>query len=58
MKVHLRKREFLGIYLEPDDIKTFRHEKLQLAESIKAKRQIELINEEYGFPFKEKQKQN
>ncbi len=35
-----RKREFLGIYLEPHDDKTFRNEKLKLAENIKAKRMI------------------
>ena len=32
-----RKREFLGIYLEPSDDKTYRQEKLELAESIKYK---------------------
>ena len=49
-----RKREFLGIYLEPNDDKTYRQEKLELAESIKAKRLIDLTNEEFGFPSKEK----
>lgn len=49
-----RKREFLGIYLEPYDHKTYRQEKLKLAENIKAKRMMELANEEYGFPNKDK----
>jgi integrase len=53
-----RMREFIGIYLDPKEDKTYRQEKLGLAENIKAKRQLELINEEYGFPSKEKQKQN
>jgi hypothetical protein len=53
-----RKKEFLGIYLEPNDDKTYRQEKLKLAENIKAKRMIELTNEEFGFPSKDKQKQN
>jgi integrase len=53
-----RMREFLGIYLDPKEDKTYRQEKLGLAENIKAKRQFELNNEEYGFPSKEKQKQN
>ncbi len=53
-----RKREFLGIYLEPHDDKTYRNEKLKLAENIKAKRMIELANEEHGFPTKEKMNQN
>jgi integrase len=53
-----RFREFMGIYLDPKEDKTYRQEKLGLAENIKAKRQLELINEEYGFPSKEKQKQN
>ncbi|MEN8251445.1 MAG: site-specific integrase [Bacteroidota bacterium] len=53
-----RKREFLGIYLEPNDDKTYRNEKLKLAENIKAKRMMELANEEHGFPTKEKLNQN
>jgi integrase len=53
-----RFREFIGVYLDPKEDKTYRQEKLGLAENIKAKRQLELINEEYGFPSKEKQKQN
>ena len=53
-----RVREFIGIYLDPKENKTYRQEKLGLAENIKAKRTLELINEEYGFPSKEKQKQN
>jgi site-specific recombinase XerD len=53
-----RKKEFLGIYLEPNEDKTYRNEKLKLAENIKAKRMIELTNEEFGFPSKDKQKQN
>ena len=53
-----RIREFLGIYLDPKEDKTYKNEKLQLAENLKAKRQLELLNEEYGFPSKEKQKQN
>jgi len=53
-----RVREFLGIYIDPKEDKTFRQEKLGIAENIKAKRTLELLNEEYGFPSKEKQKQN
>ena len=53
-----RKREFLGIYLEPQDDKTYRNEKLKLAENIKAKRMLELANELHGFPTKEKLNQN
>jgi len=53
-----RKREFLGIYLEPYDDKTYRSEKLKLAENIKAKRMMELANELHGFPTKEKLNQN
>ena len=53
-----RKREFLGIYLEPQDDKTYRNEKLKLAENIKAKRMMELANEAHGFPTKEKLNQN
>ena len=53
-----RVREFIGIYIDPKEDKTYRQEKLQVAENIKAKRTLELINEEYGFPSKEKQKQN
>jgi integrase len=53
-----RKREFLGIYLEPHDDKTYRNEKLKLAENIKAKRMMELANEQHGFPTKEKMNQN
>ena len=47
-----RKREFLGIYLEPQDDKTYRNKKLELAESIKVKRMMELANEAHGFPQK------
>ena len=47
-----RKREFLGIYLDQNDDKTNRDAKLKLAENIRAKRLIELINEEQGFPTK------
>ncbi len=53
-----RKREFLGIYLEPQDDKTYWNEKLKLAENIKAKRMMELANEAHGFPTKEKLNQN
>ncbi|MCK4919525.1 MAG: phage integrase SAM-like domain-containing protein [Bacteroidales bacterium] len=53
-----RKREFLGIYLEPHDHKTYRQDKLKLAENIKAKRMMELANEEHGFPNKDKLYQN
>ena len=47
-----RKREFLGIYIDPKDNKTDRDDKLKLAENIRAKRLIELINQEQGFPTK------
>ena len=53
-----RKREFLGIYLEPHDDKTYRNEKLKLAENIKAKRMMKLAKEQHGFPTKEKLNQN
>jgi len=53
-----RKKEFLGIYLEPNDEVSYRNEKLKLAENIKAKRIIELANEAHGFPTKEKLNQN
>lgn len=53
-----RKREFLGIYLEPNEDKNYRNEKLKLAENIKAKRMMELANEAHGFPTKEKLNQN
>ena len=53
-----RKREFLGIYLEPNDDKTYQQEKLKLAENIKAKRLLELTNEEFGFPSKERLSKN
>jgi len=49
-----RRKEFLGIYLDPNDDKTYRQEKLKLAENIKAKRMIELTNEEFGIISKEK----
>jgi len=38
--------------------KTYRNEKLKLAENIKAKRMMELANEAHGFPTKEKLNQN
>jgi len=53
-----RKREFLGIYLEPQDSQTIRKEKLELANRIKAKRMLELTHEEFGFPSKDKLKMN
>jgi hypothetical protein len=53
-----RKREFLRIYLDPGDNKTYRSIKLKLAENIKAKRMMELANEARGFPTKEKLNQN
>jgi|GEM_PF-2040986 len=53
-----RKREFPGIYLEPNDHKTNRQKKITLAENIKTKRLIELANDEYGFPTKDKLYQN
>jgi hypothetical protein len=49
-----RKREFLGLYLEPNDTKQTRLDKLRLAENYKAKRLLELANEELGLPSKEK----
>ncbi|MCK4630021.1 MAG: hypothetical protein KAT40_01185 [Bacteroidales bacterium] len=49
-----RKREFLGLYLEPNDTKDTRLEKIRLAEDYKAKRLLELANEELGLPSKEK----
>jgi integrase len=45
-----RKREFLGIYIDPNDTKTDKEEKTKLAENLKAKRLIELLNEEKGIP--------
>ena len=49
-----RKREFLGLYLEPNDTKQTRLDKIRLAENYKAKRLLELANEELGLPSKEK----
>ena len=49
-----RKREFLGLYLEPNDTKQTRLDKLRLAENYKAKRLLELANEDLGLPSKEK----
>lgn len=40
----------MGIYFEPNDTKTARDEKQKLAESIRAKRLIELMNEAQGYP--------
>jgi hypothetical protein len=45
-----RKGEFLAIYFELKDPKTARDEKQKMVQSIRAKRFIELINEEQGFP--------
>ena len=53
-----RKREFLDIYLEPNEDKTYRNEKLKLAENIKARRMMEWANKQHGFPTKEKLNQN
>ena len=48
-----RKREFLGICLEPHDDKTYWNEKLRLAENIKAKRMMELgVPEVWMEPLK------
>lgn len=49
-----RKREFLGLYLEPNDTKQTRLDKNQLVENYKAKRLLDLANEELGLPSKEK----
>ncbi len=49
-----RKREFIGVYLEPHNDKTYQQEKLKLAKNIKAKRLLELTNEEFGFLSKER----
>lgn len=51
-----RHYEFLGIYLTKN--KTFNKDTLNLAESIRAKRQLELINSEYGFTPHFKKKAN
>jgi len=48
----IRKREFLGTYLDPQDTQTNRKDKLELAHRIKAQRMLELTNQEYGFPYK------
>ncbi|NQU84485.1 MAG: phage integrase SAM-like domain-containing protein [Mariniphaga sp.] len=53
-----RQREFLNIYLEPSDTIPVRKEKLELAQNIRAKRMLELTNEEHGFPSRQKLKQN
>jgi hypothetical protein len=53
-----RKKEFLGIYLEPHDEVSYKNEKIKLAENIKAKRMMELANEEHGFPNKNRLYQN
>lgn len=49
-----RKREFLGLYLDPFDPPNTRQDKLRIAENYKAKRFLELANEEMGLPSKEK----
>ncbi len=53
-----RKREFLGLYLEPNDTKVTRLDKISLAENYKAKRLLELANEDLGLPSKEKMDRN
>ena len=53
-----RMREFLGIYLDPKEDKTYRQEKLGLAENIKAKRQLELIMDNEPVASKYVQRSN
>ena len=53
-----RKREFMGLYLEPNDTKQTRLDKISLAENYKAKRLLELANEELGLPSKEKKERD
>ena len=52
-----RQYEFLNLYLEPRD-KAHNKETLQLAESIRAKRQLESQNSEHGFVPKFKRQAN
>lgn len=50
-----RKYEYLNLYLYPEkssETKTRNRETLQFAEAIRAKRSIELLNDEYGFKTK------
>lgn len=44
-----RNYEFLKIHILPKDSKADKKEKITLAESIRAKRQLEVNNDEYGF---------
>lgn len=53
-----RQRESLGILIEPDDSKEIIEEKKAIAENIRAKRMLELANEEFGLPSAAKRKQN
>lgn len=49
-----RKREFLGLYLDPNDPPNTRQDIIRIAENYKAKRLLELVNEDLGLPSKEK----
>jgi len=53
-----RKREFLGLYIEPNDTKQTILDKIRLAENYKARRLLELANEELGLPSKEKKERD
>ena len=51
-----RKTEYLGLFLTEDKISN--KSTLQLAENIKAKRQLELQNQSYGFASETRRKEN
>lgn len=53
-----RHAEFLGLSFKDRDTKDFKKEQQELAESIKAKRQLELQATEYGFIPKHKRRAN
>ena len=51
-----RIREMLDIYIHPSDIRTTKNEKKELANRIRALREVEYASEQYGFIAKHKQK--
>lgn len=52
----VRSYEFLSIYISPKDTKLDKKEKKTLAESIRAKRELEANNDDYGFVSSSKKK--
>lgn len=53
-----RRRESLGIYIEPTDSKEVVIQKKELAEKIKAKRLLELASEQFGIPSAARRKES